>query len=187
MTIYGYARVSTDGETLEGQIAQLREAGCTRVFQEKLSGAKLSDRKALQRVLDALGEGDVLLATKLDRVARSTQDFLNIIGRIVKQGAFIRLLDQPIIDTTKTDSIAKAIMQLVAVFAELERSMIVSRMSEGRTRAMAKGIKFGPKFKLNPVQLEEAKRRRADGQSLVEIGEVLGVNYRTIGRALDRI
>lgn len=186
MTVYGYARVSTDGQTLEGQLEQLKQAGCTKVFSEKQSGAN-SDRAQLGKVLAVLQEGDVLLATKLDRIARSTQDFLNIVDRIAKQGAFIRLLDQPLIDTTKTDPIAKAMMQLIAVFAELERSMIVERTNEGRQRAMSKGIKFGPKFKLNPTQLEEAKRLSAQGKSQTQIGELLGVNYRTIGRALTRL
>jgi DNA invertase Pin-like site-specific DNA recombinase len=183
MTVYGYARVSTTDQDLAGQLAKLREAGCERVFQEKVSGAK-SDRRALQQALDVLGKGDVLLATKLDRLARSTKDFLNVLSKIEEQGASIRLIDQPLIDTTrKDDPMTTALMQLIAVFAELERSMIVSRTSEGRKRAMSNGVKFGPKYKLQPFQKEQAIRMRdVEGKTLAEIAKFFNVSYQTIGR-----
>jgi DNA invertase Pin-like site-specific DNA recombinase len=85
MTIYGYARVSTDGQTLDAQVNQLTVAGATKVFKEKVSGAK-SDRAQLIKALGALAESDVLLVTRLDRLARSTRDLLNTLAAIAEKG-----------------------------------------------------------------------------------------------------
>ena len=92
MTVYGYARVSTDGQTLVGQEAQLIEAGAAKVFAEKISGASAGNRKALGRALSVLQSGDVLLVTRLDRLARSTRDLLNILDTITKAGAGFKSL-----------------------------------------------------------------------------------------------
>ena len=97
--IVGYARVSTDGQTLDAQQAALKAAGTERVFAEKVSGA-VTDRRALAKALAALGRGDVLLVTKLDRLARSTRDLLNTLDAIGKAGAGFRSLGDPWADTT---------------------------------------------------------------------------------------
>jgi DNA invertase Pin-like site-specific DNA recombinase len=183
MAIYGYARVSTDGQTLEGQIDQLAKAGAIKVFSEKESGAK-SDRAQLAKAIAALDTGDVLIVTKLDRLARATRDLLNVLKTIEDKGALFKSLHETWADNTTP--IGKMITTILGSVAEFERTRILERTSEGRTRAMSKGIKFGPKFKLQPAQLEEAKRQRVQGKSLVEIGQLFGVNYRTIGRALSR-
>ena len=86
--IFGYARVSTDGQSLDAQRAQLRQAGCGKIFDEKVSGAR-SDRARLKALLAGLGEGDLVLVTRLDRLARSTRDLLNILAAIVDKGARI--------------------------------------------------------------------------------------------------
>jgi DNA invertase Pin-like site-specific DNA recombinase len=91
MTIYGYARVSTDGQTLDAQITALKAAGAEKVYSEKQSGAK-TDRAALARVLAALGSGDVLMVTRLDRLARSTRDLLNVLATVSERGAGFRSL-----------------------------------------------------------------------------------------------
>ena len=97
--IVGYARVSTDGQTLDAQHSALREAGCVRVFSEKHSGAK-TDRQQLARAMAALAEGDTLIVTKLDRLARSTRDLLNTLDAIGKAGASFRSLGDGWADTT---------------------------------------------------------------------------------------
>jgi DNA invertase Pin-like site-specific DNA recombinase len=89
MTTIGYARVSTDGQTLDAQQAALREAGATTVFSEKVSGAK-TDRAALAKAIAALGDGDTLVVCKLDRLARSTRDLLNILAAIADAGSNFR-------------------------------------------------------------------------------------------------
>jgi len=97
--IFGYARCSTDGQSVEGQCEALKAAGATKVFSEKISGA-VTERKALARAIAALGPGDLLLVTKLDRLARSTRDLLNTLQAITDKGAGFRVLDNPAMDTT---------------------------------------------------------------------------------------
>jgi DNA invertase Pin-like site-specific DNA recombinase len=177
--IYGYARVSTDGQTLDAQFAALTAAGAEKIFSEKESGAK-TDRKALAKALAALGPGDLLLVTRLDRLARSTLDLLNTLDTIGKAGAGFRSLADTWADTTTPHG--KLMLTILGGLAEFERSLILTRTGEGRTRAMARGVKFGRKHKLTEFQKRDAIRRREAGESLSEIGRLFGVNYQTIGR-----
>src|SRR5947208_15328765 len=85
MTVYGYARVSTDGQSLSAQLTELKAAKCTKIFQEKISGVR-SDRKQLTRLMTVLDKRDVLVVTRLDRLARSTRDLLNLLGTIAEKG-----------------------------------------------------------------------------------------------------
>lgn len=179
MTIYGYGRVSTDGQTLDAQRFKLKEAGAEKIFSEKESGAK-TDRKALQTALKALGQGDVLVVTRLDRLARSTKDLLNTLDAIARAGACFRSLADTWADTTTPHG--KLMITILAGLAEFERSLILARTSEGRTRAMSRGVKFGRKPKLTPFQINEAKRRREAGEAHAEIGRLFGVSHQTIGR-----
>jgi DNA invertase Pin-like site-specific DNA recombinase len=179
MTILGYARVSTDGQTLDAQEAALRSAGAERVFAEKISGA-VTDRKALGRAIAALQSGDVLLVTRLDRLARSTRDLLNVLAAIGDKGAGFRSLADPWADTTTPHG--RLMVTVLAGLAEFERSLILARTGEGRTRAMARGIRFGRKPKLTSHQIAEAKARRATGEALAEIGRSYNVSHSTISR-----
>src|SRR6516162_6761651 len=97
--IIGYARVSTDGQTLDAQQSALRNAGAEKIFAEKISGA-VTDRKALAKAIATLSSGDVLLVTRLDRLARATRDLLNVLASISEKGAGFRSLADPMIDTT---------------------------------------------------------------------------------------
>jgi DNA invertase Pin-like site-specific DNA recombinase len=180
MTVYGYARVSTDGQTLEGQIDQLTKAGCAKVFSEKESGAR-SDRPQLAKVVATLNKNDVLIVTKLDRLARATRDLLNVLKTIEDKGAVFKSLHEPWADNTTP--IGKMITTILGSVADFERSRILERTSEGRIRAKANGIKFGPKYKLNSHQREQAIRMRdTEGKTLIEIARLFGVSYQTIGR-----
>src|SRR6516164_4336381 len=138
--IVGYARVSTDGQTLDAQQASLAAAGCNRVFAEKISGA-VTERKALMRAIEALAPGDTLIVTRLDRLARSTRDLLNFLDTIGRKGASSKSLADPWCDTT-TD-IGKLITTVLGGIAEFERSLIRARTSDGRARAKANGVRFG--------------------------------------------
>src|SRR6516165_8232804 len=131
--IIGYARVSTDGQSVEAQQAALIAAGTDRVFSEKISGA-VTDRKALAKAIASLGSGDVLLVTRLDRLARSTRDLLNVLATVADRGAGFRSLADPMIDTTSPHG--RLILAVLGALAEFERSMILARTSEGRRRAM---------------------------------------------------
>lgn len=179
MTTFGYARVSTDQQELDGQLAALTAAGAVKVFSEKESGIK-TERKALARAIAALDKGDVLLVTRLDRLARSTLDLLNTLEQIAKRKAGFRSLADTWADTTTPHG--KLMITILGGLAEFERTLILARTNEGRQRAMAKGVKFGRKPVLTPFQIEEAKRRLEAGESQSDVGRLFGVSHQTIGR-----
>jgi DNA invertase Pin-like site-specific DNA recombinase len=179
MTVYGYARVSTDGQTLAAQDAALRGAGCAKVFSEKARGAK-SDRAELRRVVSRLSEGDVLTVTRLDRLARSTRDLLNTLDEISKRGAGFRSLADAWADTTTPHG--RLMLTVLGGLAEFERELIKARTGEGRARAKADGVHMGRPPKLTPHQRREAIARRDAGEALTDIARTYGVSHTTIGR-----
>ena len=138
--IVGYARVSTDGQSLDTQLATLKAAGAATVYREKISGAR-SDRPQLQRLLVGLRPGDVLLVTRLDRLARSTRDLLNVLDTVAKAGASFRSIGDAWCDTTTAHG--RLMLTVLGGLAEFERELIRERTGEGRKRAMAAGVKFG--------------------------------------------
>lgn len=177
--IYGYARVSTDGQSLDAQLAELKAAGCQKVFQEKISGAR-SDRKELARAMGRLGNGDVLIVCRLDRLARSSRDLLNILHEIGLKEAQFRSLGDPWADTSTPHG--RLMLTVLAGLAEFERSLIRTRTSEGRERAMRDGVKFGRKPKLTQHQRREAISRRDNGETLAAIAKSYNVSHSTISR-----
>ena len=177
--IVGYCRVSSEGQTLDAQQAALRQAGAEKVFAEKVSGA-VTDRKALAKAIAALSAGDVLLVTRLDRLARSTRDLLNVLATISEKRAGFRSLADAMIDTTSAHG--KLIIAVLGALAEFERSMILARTADGRKRAMDRGVRFGRKPKLSQFQIAEAVARRANGEALADIGRSYGVSHSTISR-----
>lgn len=179
MAQVGYARVSTEGQTLDAQVAQLRAAGCERVFREKASGAR-SDRAQLARLIAALGEGDVVTVTRLDRLARSTRDLLNTLDAVAKRGAGFRSLGDSWADTTTPHG--RLMLTVLGGLAEFERELIRARTGEGRERAKARGVRLGRKPKLTPHQRREALARRAKGEALTEIARSYDVSHSTISR-----
>ena len=179
MVSIGYARVSTDGQTLEAQVSELQAAGAVSVFREKVSGT-VTDRRQLQRALAALGNGDVLVVTRLDRLARSTRDLLNALAVVADKGADFRSLRDAWADTTSAHG--RLMLTVLAGLAEFERELIRTRTSEGRQRAKARGVRFGRKPKLTPHQRYEALARRAAGEPIVEIARSYAVSHSTISR-----
>jgi DNA invertase Pin-like site-specific DNA recombinase len=179
MAIIGYARVSTDGQSLQSQTEALHLAGASRVYSEKISGA-YSDRPQLAKAIQALGEGDTLIVCKLDRLARSTRDLLNTLDAIGKAGASFRSLADQWADTTTPHG--RLMLTVLGGLAEFERHLILSRTAEGRTRAQANGVRFGRKPVLTAYQRAEALRRRAAGETLTEIAQSFNVSHMTIAR-----
>ena len=177
--IIGYARVSTDSQELDGQQASLKAAGAERIFSEKVSGA-VTDRKALAKAISVLQTGDVLLVTRLDRLARSTRDLLNILDQINKAGAKFKSLADSWADTTTPHG--ELMVTILAGLATFERHLIRARTDEGRKRAQARGIRFGRPLKLTRYQIEEALARREAGEPLTDIGRSYGVSHSTISR-----
>ncbi len=164
MAHLGYGRVSTDGQSLTAQVAELKAAGCTEIFQEKISGAK-ADRKQLAR---------------LDRLARSTRDLLNLLGAVADKGAGFKSLRDTWADTTTAHG--RLMLTVLGGLAEFERELIRSRTGEGRERAKARGVVMGRKPKLTHHQRQEAVARREAGESLMDIGRSFNVSHSTISR-----
>jgi DNA invertase Pin-like site-specific DNA recombinase len=183
MAIFGYARVSTQGQgqdkSFEAQIKQLGDAGAITIYQEKVSGVR-AVRPQLVKLMASLRPGDLVLVTKLDRLGRSTRELLNLIEAIGKAGASFRSLGDPMWDTTNPQG--RLLSTLLAAIAEFERELIRERTGAGRKRAMAEGIKFGRPPKLTPYQRTEALKRRDKGETTVAIARSYGVSHSMISR-----
>jgi DNA invertase Pin-like site-specific DNA recombinase len=179
MTIYGYARVSTRDQTLASQDAQLHAAGCAKVFAEKVSGAK-TDRAELAKLLKRLEPGDVLVVTRLDRLARSTRDLLNILDTLAKAGAGFKSLADAWADTTTAHG--RLILTILGGLAEFERELIIARTDDGRKRAQAGGVRFGRPPSLTPHQRQEALRRLQEGEAQADVARSYAVSQATISR-----
>ena len=175
----GYARVSTDGQTVDAQVDELKQAGAKVIYREKKSGA-IRDRTQLDRALASVSKGDVLVVTRLDRLARSTRDLLNILGAISDKGGGFRSLRDSWADTTTAHG--RLMLTILGGLAEFERELIRSRTSEGRERAKARGVRLGRKPKLTVHQRREALARRLAGESVVDIARTYAVHYSTISR-----
>jgi DNA invertase Pin-like site-specific DNA recombinase len=183
VAVFGYARVSTDGQTLASQQAELTAAGCAKVFAEKVSGAR-TDRVELAKVLKRLERDDLLIVTRLDRLARSTRDLLNILHLLSEKGGKFRSLHDPWCDTSTPQG--ELLVTVLAGFATFERHLIKARTDDGRKRAKARGVKFGRPRKLDQHQRQEAMDRLAGGESLVDVARTFGVDPTTIGRLPNR-
>jgi DNA invertase Pin-like site-specific DNA recombinase len=179
MAIVGYARVSTEGQNLSGQLAALKAAGATTIYREKISGVR-ANRPQLAKLMAGLGTGDVVVVTKLDRLGRSTRELLDLIDRISKTGASFRSLGDPLWDTGSSQG--RLLSTMLAAIAEFERELIRERTGEGRKRAMAAGVKFGRKPKLSEYQRQEAVKRRAAGETLKSIAKSYAVDISMISR-----
>ncbi len=175
----GYARVSTDGQSVAVQVRQLTEAGCEKVFQEVASGAQ-RDRAQLCRLLAALAPGDVVTVTRLDRLARSTRDLLNLLATLGEKQAGFRSLGDAWADTTTPHG--RLLLTVLGGLAEFERELIRARTSEGRARAQAQGVKMGRKPKLTAHQRREALARREQGETVTAIARSYNVSHSTISR-----
>jgi DNA invertase Pin-like site-specific DNA recombinase len=180
---YGYARVSPGGksESVDAQARQLTKAGCKNVFGDvHVSGAK-TDRLQLRRVIEALEPGDVLMVTRVDRLARSTRDLLNTLAAITEKEAGFRSLSDAWADTATLHG--RLMLTVLGGPAGFERDLIRARTGEGRARAKANGKHLGRPFKLTPHQKKEAIRRRdRGGESLADIGRSYNVSAATIWR-----
>jgi DNA invertase Pin-like site-specific DNA recombinase len=179
MAAFGYARVSSNGQELSGQVAELQAAACVKVYREKASGAK-TDRPELAKLLKQLDAGDVVFVTRLDRLARSTRDLLNILDAIAKARAKFRSLHDTWADTTTPHG--ELMVTILAGLATFERHLIRARTDEGRKRAQARGVRFGRPRKLTPHQRQEALQRLAAGETQADIARSYAVDATTIGR-----
>jgi DNA invertase Pin-like site-specific DNA recombinase len=184
MKTLGYARVSTRDQDLTGQIEALRAAGAGAIYREKISGAR-ADRPELTKLMKVLAPGDVVLATKLDRLGRSTRELLELIERIGQAGAFFKSLGDPLFDTTTPTG--RLLSTLLAAIAEFERELIREPTGEGRKRAKARGVRFGRPSVLTPHQRTEVLARLAEGDSCADIARSYNVDRSTISRIKPKL
>lgn len=179
----GYARVSTGSQSLSQQQEDLKMAGCIRLFEEKASGVK-RDRPELLRMLDHLRAGDVVTVTRLDRLARSTRDLLEIADRLLAIGAGLRSLAEPWADTTT--SAGRMVLTVFAGIADFERSLILTRTTAGRKAAQARGVRFGRPPLLSNELVAQARTLREEGHTMPMIAARMNVHPTTIYRALKQ-
>src|SRR3974390_3353015 len=179
--LIGYARVSTVGQTLDSQLEQLREAGCSsrNIYKEKVTGAR-PDRRELNKMLGKLASGDVVVVTRIDRLARSTFDLFGIVKRIVDTKAQFRSLAEPWADTGT--STGRLMLAVLGGLADVERDLIRTRTAEGRSRAKAQGKAMGRPPSLTPSQKKEAIRRRSQGATLQELADSYDRSITTMRR-----
>lgn len=178
--IFGYARVSTDDQTLDAQLDALKAAGAEKIFKEKKSG-KTKQRAELEKLLDQLRADDVVMVTKYDRLARSLRDLIEIVEVIRERKAGFRSLGEDIDTTTPA---GRLIFHVFGSIAEFERERIVERTKEGLAAARKRGRIGGRRPALNPEQKEAVRRMRdEERRSLGEIARLFGVSKQTISRA----
>ena len=175
----GYARVSTEEQHLELQTEALKDAGADRIFQEKISSRK-SDRPELNRAFEYLREDDILVVWKLDRLARSTRELLDLVEKIREAGAGLQSLSEPWADTTSYAG--KMILTVFAGIAEFERDLIRHRTSAGRVAAQKRGVKFGRPVKLNSDQRQIALQLLEEGKSPKQVASTFGIHPTTVYR-----
>ena len=177
----GYARVSTTDQDLAIQRGRLHEAGCEKLFEEKISGARRK-RPELERLLGELRTNDVVVITRLDRLARSTSELLRIAETIEEKCAGLQSIAEPWADTTTPAG--RMVLTVFAGIAEFERSLIATRTEEGRRAAQARGVPFGRPPKLRPDQRTLARQLIEEGKSVSDVARTFNVHVATIYRCL---
>jgi DNA invertase Pin-like site-specific DNA recombinase len=178
MTVIGYARVSTTDQNLEVQERALREAGCDPIRSEKRSGTTTWGRDELRTILDFLRKGDVLMVTRIDRLARSIGDLQDIVRAVKARGASLKATEQPIDTSTAA---GKCFLDMLGVFAEFETNLRRERQLEGIADAKARGVYKGRKASIDPVKVKQMK---ADGMGPSAIAKALKIGRASVYRAL---
>lgn len=176
---YGYARVSTTNQDLEGQLLQLKDADCSIIFNEKVTGMK-ADRKEFQKLLNKIKKGDTLTVTKLDRFARSAEDGVGIIKELLSKGINVHILNMGLVEDT---SMGRLILRMLSAIAEFDRDMIVERMAEGKAVArLDPDFKEGRPKKFNKQQIAHALQL-LDSQTYKQVEDKTGISKSTLIRA----
>lgn len=180
----GYARVSTIQQDLDRQLQALQEAGCTQIYQEKMTGTKI-DRPELQRLLEELKGGDTVIVKELTRVSRSTSDMLDLVQKITEKGCYIKSLNESWLDTSSPAG--ELMLTIFAGMAQFERKLLLQRCQEGREVAIAKGQKMG-RPKTGGKQLEFAlELYKKKAMPIRQICEVTGVSKATLCRRIKEL
>jgi DNA invertase Pin-like site-specific DNA recombinase len=179
---YGYARVSSKTQDYAAQVEALKAAGCEKIFSEKRSGKSVEGRPEFARLLKALAPGDVVMVTKLDRLARSSRDLANIVHDIGELGCGFASIDDSWCDTTT--SVGRLVFTIMSGMVQFERELIRSRCEAGIIRAKAKGVQFGRPARLSASERRKIAERHAAGETIPALAAEYEVGLATIHRAL---
>jgi DNA invertase Pin-like site-specific DNA recombinase len=175
---YGYARVSSSSQKLTTQLDALTAAGCETIRQEKVSGTSIQGRDELNILLEFLREGDELVVTRIDRLARSIRDLQNIVYELEQKGVVLSATEQPIQTNTAA---GKCFLDMLGVFAEFETNLRKDRQMEGIQKAKERGVYKGRK---PSVDVEKVKELKASGMGASAIAKELGIGRASVYRAL---
>lgn len=180
----GYARVSTIGQSLDSQIEQLNEHGVSEIFEEKVTGTSTKARNELERMIEYVREGDLIIVTKIDRLARSISDLSKIVTYLNDKGVSIKFLkEQLTFGAGNNNSLNTLLFNILGSFAQFERDLIVERTKEGRERSMRNGNRMGRKPSSSEKDVKKAiylyENREENGLSVAEILRSTGVKKST--------
>lgn len=175
----GYARVSTVGQTLDIQVKTLKAFGCVKIYREKASGAD-SERSQLKKLITSLGEGDIVVVTRIDRLARSTFDLFSIVKEITNKKAQFHSMAEPWTDTST--STGRLMLAVLGGLADVERDLIRTRTSEGRVRAIQQGKQMGRPSRLTTAQKREIRVKRQNGITLKSLATTYGLSESAVSR-----
>lgn len=180
---YGYARVSTRGQDLKGQVETLKAESCDKIFQEKFTGTTKDNRKEFNALLEVIKEGDTLVVTKLDRFARSSKDALEVISDLFEKGVKVHVLNMGIVEDTPT---GRLIFTIMSAFAQFERDLIVERTQEGKEIAkQSKDFREGRPNKFNKKQIDHALTL-LETHSYTQVADMTGISKSTLIRAKQK-
>ena len=174
----GYARVSSSGQSLEVQLEALKNIGCEKIFQEKVSGTSTQGRTQLKDCLEFVREGDELVITRIDRLARSVLDLQLIVKELSEKGVTLTATEQPI--STK-DATSKCFLDMLGVFAELETNLRKERQTEGIARAKEKGVYKGRR---STIDADQIKQLKSEGLGATAIAKRLKIHRDSVYRIL---
>lgn len=181
--LVGYARVSSHGQSLDGQVAKLKEMGCATIFEEKRSGKRADNRPELKNCLNFVRKGDVLVVCKLDRLARSVRDLHNISRALEEKHVELKVLEQEF-DTTTAPG--RLMFSVLGAIAEFENDLRRERQMDGIERAKAKGVRFGPKKRLSAEQIENLKADYVKcKKSKAALAKEYGISRATLYRLIN--
>ena len=180
MARIGYARVSTKDQRLEVQLEKLKD--CDKIYEEKLSGTD-DKRPKLQECLDYVREGDTLVVTRLDRLARSTLHLCEIAKLLESKGVSLVVIDQSI--DTSTSS-GRLLFNMLGAIAQFETEIRAERQAEGIRKALNKGVKFGRKALLEEEQIKRLKEKRGQGVTIKELMNEFGIGKVSVYNYLKR-
>ncbi len=187
MTVYGYWRCSTDLQDQERQVLALDQAGCEKIYGDKITGtSNYGDREELSKCLEKLQRDDLLVLEDMTRLGRTMVTMLVEVNNLIERGVFIKTLDGRLDTSLMNDEIVRLIVGVMGYAAECELRNIKHRTSEGRAVAKTRGVKFGAKRKFDKYQVAEILEKRKQGQGYGTIAKSLGMNRSTVQKIVER-